>query len=607
MSCLDSAGSSLYFGDARKADLKVRLYGRSKSGATTVMMNAVTITGRLLSRAIGVVILLAATTSLWLLHAQQPAADLILTNGRIVTVDERFTIAQAVAVRADRIVAVGSNQEVGKVAGPATRRVDLGGRTVIPGLIDNHMHLLRAANTWPLELRWEGVDSRKAAIQMLRARARTVGPGAWIFNIGGWATAQFADDPRPFTLAELDAIAPDNPVALQESYYQVFLNGRALRQLGIEAGAADPAEFVKGSIVRDPNGRPTGVIRGDIAATRPVAARLPRVTPDRLEAAVSTLMQDMNRAGLTSFGVVGCDANMLEILRRWKTQDRLTVRAFCIGGAAAANPDQVDRSVAQIAQMKLFQGDSYINDVAFGESVYSPLHDPMFAVDSNPQPEQLAQWRRIAAEIARARLPLHVHAQLRGTIGAFLDQIEAVNQQYPISDLRWTLAHVNQVTAPQLDRMKKLGMFAAVHPWSVINGAIMHDAFGAGAGDMPPLATIQSSGILWGLGSDGSAANQYLPFTTLYFAVTGRMAGGRQVMRQPIAREAALIAHTRANASLLFQEKNLGSLESGRLADLVVLDRNYLTVAADQLADIKPVMTMVGGRIAYDGHVLPTR
>src|SRR5262245_12532807 len=154
-------------------------------------------TRRLPGRAIGVAVSLAATTSLWLLHAQSPAADLILTNGRIVTVDERFTIAQAVAVNADRIAAVGSNQEVGKLAGPATRRVDLGGRTVIPGLIDNHMHLLRAANTWPLELRWEGVHSRAAAIQMLRARARAVGPGAWVFNIGGWATAQFTDDAGP--------------------------------------------------------------------------------------------------------------------------------------------------------------------------------------------------------------------------------------------------------------------------------------------------------------------------------------------------------------------------------------------------------------------------
>ncbi len=526
--------------------------------------------------------------------------DLIFSNGKIVTVDDRFTIAQAVAVTGDRIVAVGSNEQISKLATPGARTIDLRGRTVIPGLIDNHLHLLRAGNTWELELRWDGVDSRKKAIDMLRARAKAVGPGGWVFNIGGWATAQFADDRKPFTLAELDAIAPDNPVALQESYYQVFLNSRALKEFGIEAGKPDPSDFIAGSILRDGAGKPTGIIRGDIAATRPVAARMPRLPPERLEASTEALIKDVNRAGLTSFGVAGCDAGVMEILRRWKAQNRLPVRVFCIGGAAAGSPDQVERSIGQIAKMKLFTGDHYIDDVVFGESVYTPLHDRMFATDSDPAPDQLAQWRRMAMEIAKARLPLHVHAELRDTIDAFLDQIEAVDKEYPIRNLRWALAHVNQINASQLERMKKLGMYAAVHPWAVINGAIMHEGFGAGANDMPPLATIQKSGITWGLGSDGTAANQYLPMTALYFAVTGRMAGGLTVMRQPIDREDALIAYTRKNAYFVFQEDNLGSIQAGKLADLVVLDRDYLTVPADQIKDIKPVMTVVGGRVVYE-------
>jgi predicted amidohydrolase YtcJ len=537
--------------------------------------------------------------------AQAPGAvgaapDLVFTNGKVVTVDDRFTIAQAVAVTGDRIVAVGSNQEITRLAGPSTRTTDLRGRTVIPGLIDNHLHLLRAGNTWELELRWDGVDSRKRAIEMLRARAKAAGPGAWVFNIGGWATAQFTDDRKPFTREELDALVPDNPVALQESYYQVFLNSRALKEFGVEAGKPDPPDFVSGSILRDRSGTPTGIIRGDIAATRPVAARMPKLPPERLEASTEALVRDMNRAGLTSVGVAGCNADVLEIMQRWKAQKRLPVRIFCIGGAAAGSPGQVDKSLAQIAQMKLFQGDHDIDHVVFGESVYTPLHDRMFATDSNPPPDQLAQWRRMAAAIAKAGLPLHVHAELRDTIDAFLDQIEAVNQEYPIRNLRWALAHVNQINAAQLERMKKLGMYAAVHPWAVINGAIMHEGFGDGANDMPPLATIQKSGITWGLGSDGTAANQYLPLTALYFAVTGRMAGGLKVMRQPVDREEALIAYTRKNAYFVFQESNLGSIQPGKLADLVVLDRDYLTVPADQIKDIRPVMTVVGGRIVYE-------
>src|SRR5258708_37603775 len=148
--------------------------------------------------------------------------------------------------------------------------------------------------------------------------------------------------------------------------------------------------------MRDAAGTPTGVIKGDIAATRPVAAKLPKVAPDQLEASSLALVKDMNRAGLTSFGVAGCNADVLEIFQKWKAQDHLNVRVFCIGGAAAGAPEQVDRSIQQIAQMKLFQGDNYIDNVLFGESVYTPLHDPMFALKSNPRPDQLALWRRLA-------------------------------------------------------------------------------------------------------------------------------------------------------------------------------------------------------------------
>ena len=549
------------------------------------------------------VLLAAIACATPMLHAQQAAPDLILPNGKIITVDERFTIAQAVAIKGDRIVAVGANQAIAQLAGPNTRRIDLMGRTVTPGLIDNHMHLLRAATTWLRELRFDGVESRKQAIDMLRARAKAVGPGEWVYNIGGWTHQQFADDPKPFTREELDQIAPNNPVSLQESYYQVFLNSPALQALGIEANKPDPQGFVQGSIMRDSGGRPTGVIRGDIPATRPVAAKLPKVAPEQLEASSRALVDDMNRAGLTAVGVPGCNADVLDIFQKWKAQGRLNIRIFCIDGTAAATPEQVDKALALIPKIKLFQGDSYIDNIFFGESVYGPLHDPMFATKSDPKPEQLEQWRRMAMEIAKAGLPLHVHAELHDTIDAFLDQIDAINKEHPIKSLRWTLAHVNQINAAQLDRMKNLGMYAAVHPWAVINGAIMHDEFGDGAYDMPPLAAIQNSGIQWGLGTDGTAANQTQPFTTLYFAVTGKMVGGRKVIRQTIGREDALIAHTRKNAYLVFQEDNLGSIQPGKLADLVVLDRDYLTVPPDQIKNIKPVMTMVGGRIVYDSNV----
>jgi predicted amidohydrolase YtcJ len=536
-------------------------------------------------------VLVGAVSSL---PAQQPAPDIVLSNGKIITVDERFSVAQAIAIRGDRILAVGSDADIGRMATPATRRIDLRGRAVIPGLIDNHMHLTRAGTTWQWEVRWDGIGSRAAALEKLRARAKTVAPGEWIYTLGGWAIEQFSDDPRPFTREELDKVVPNNPVFLQASYYEAYLNSRGLQAMGIaDSGPSND------SVVRDSAGRPTGRI-GE-AGFRGLVAKLPSSPPAAVEASTLGMIKDLNRAGLTAFGVAGCDADLIGLYKKWAAEDKLDVRTYCINGVGVGNsPDQVERALPRIAEMKLFQGDNYVDDIFYGESVYGPLHDPMFIKKSDPKPEQLALWRKIATEIARNRLPLHVHANLTDTIDAFLDQIEAINQQYPIKNLRWALAHVNQLNASHLARMRELGVYAAVHPWGVINGGINQRVFGDAALDMAPLDTIQKSGVMWGFGSDGSRANQILPFTTLYWAVTGKMVGGTRALRQPISREDALIAHTRRNAFLVFQENNLGSLQAGRLADLVVLDRDYLTIPADQIKDIQAVMTMVGGRIVYE-------
>ena len=530
----------------------------------------------------------------------RPVADLVFTNGKIITVDEKFTIAQALAIRGNRIVAVGTNQQIAQMAGTTTRRIDLRGRAVVPGLIDNHMHLLRAGTTWTREVRLDGVESRRQALDLVTARAKASPGGEWVYNIGGWSVDQFADSRSKFTREELDRIAPNNPVALQESYYRTYLNTRGLEAFGIRDGAPDPADFPKSSIVRDAAGRAAGIVEGGMGAVRAIAGKMPRVADQDLEASTLSMIRDMNRAGLTAFGVAGCDRALLPMYRKWEAQHQLNLRIFCIDGVGAGTPEQVERALPQIANIKLFQGSDFVDSVLYGESVYGPLHDPMFDSTSDPKPEQLAQWRRLATEVAKNRLPLHVHAELTHTIDAFLDQIEAVNKIYPIKNLRWMLAHFNQSNLAQLERMKRLGMYAAVHPWNVINGGIMHEIFGDDAYEQPPLATIQASGIMWGFGSDGSAANQYMPFITLNYAVTGKMASGLKVMRQTISREDALIAYTRRNAFFVFQEDNLGAIQPGKLADLVVLDRDYLTIPADQIKDIKPVLTMVDGRIVYD-------
>src|SRR5438445_13095914 len=191
---------------------------------------------------------------------------------------------------------------------------------------------------------------------------------------------------------------------------------------------------------------------------------------------------------------------------------------------------------------------------------------------------------------------------MSAAIDAFLTQYEAINKERPIKGLRWSFSHLDQITEVQLDRMKKLGMSAQIHSRPLIQGALMHKVHAEKAWEMPPFRRVQASGIFWGLGSDATAVTTSNPFYTLSLAVTGEVIGGAKVNRQTISREEALIAHTRSNAHILFQEGNLGSLAPGKYADLLVLDRDYLTVAVSQIKAIKPLLTMVGGKVVYDAR-----
>lgn len=542
-------------------------------------------------------------------HAQQPAADVILLNGKIITVDDRFTIAQAVAVRGDRIVAVGTNQDIARLAGPNTRRIDLRGKAVVPGLIDHHGHYLREGSTFQEEVRWEGIETRTRALDMLRAKAKADGPNVWLYNLMGWSLDQFTDDKRPFTREELDRVAPDNPIALQEAYYRIYLNSRALRELGINETPPDPEWMPKEQVVRDASGRPTGVILDD--GTRPVDGRLlalPR-QKEKIEASHRAMVQALNRAGLTTIGTTGCEGDggvrsagpeVKDIYRRWRDRGELTIRVFCMVAVGMGNtPEQVTQNLPKIAEIKLFQGDEYLDDIVYGEQVYGPASDNMLHVRPTQTSEDFVQWGRIAREIAKAGLPLHVHTTLEGTADGFLDQIEQINKEFPIRTLRWTTYHSDQLTRAHIERMKKLGMYVGVHMRPPTIGGIFLKIRGDRGYDNPPIQWVQNSGIMWGIGTDFNLG-PYNPFISLHYLVTGKMVGGLVVNRQPISREDALIAHTRRNAFFVFQENNIGSIQPGKLADIVVLDRDYLTIPADQIKDIKPVVTMVGGKIVHE-------
>jgi predicted amidohydrolase YtcJ len=533
--------------------------------------------------------------------AQQAAApDVILSNGKIITVDDRFSISAAVAVRGDRIVAVGTNQEIARLAGPATRRIDLRGRSVVPGLIDNHAHFQEEGAYWMLELRLDGVDSRKQALEMIRAKAKAAGRGQWVYNLGGWSPDQFADDKRPFTREELDAYSPDNPVFLQFSRAETFLNSKAIDAVGLD-------KMNQPWIMRDAKGRPTGVIGvGGNGPVRDAAkfidapngarANLPR---DVIVASSLAMMRDLNQAGLTASGG---DCVWEDLYREFQRDGRASMRFFCLrtapGGRGAGG---LEKQIAAIPTIRYHDGDEWQDHTNWGENFPGGGGDNLYVATQQPVTQDAwDQFGRFAREVAKARISAILHTQTEVAVEGKLQQLEKINQEFPLRPLRWALMHMEGVTPAQIERMKKLNMFIAVHPREMVSGGLLHRVYGDKAFAMPPLREIQDSGILWGLGTDAFEVNQFRPFQTLYWAVTGRMVGGTVVNTHTVSREAALIAHTRNNAYLFFRENDLGSIQAGRFADLVVTDRDYLTIPAEQIKDIRPVMTMVGGRIVYD-------
>ena len=524
-------------------------------------------------------------------------ADLVLVNGKIVTVDDRFSIAQALAIRGQRIVAVGTNADVEKLKGPQTRTMDLAGRTVIPGLIDNHAHWIRAAEHD--ELRFDGVTSRAQALKLLAERVQATPAGQWVVVLGGWSEEQFTDDPRGFPRDELDRIAPDNPVVVQAVYIHSYLNSAAQAALKIDAATPDPPG---GKIDKDAGGQPTGVVRG-AGGVAFVAARIPHFDEEAWLANTRKLVTYLNSLGVTAWldaGGRGMGAKHYEPYRLLAERGELNIRVFWTTIRQPRTPAEADAVIKEISEQKPFQGNDFFDQVGWGESVYAPVTTQLLRTTSNTRPEDMAQYRRIAEALAAQGLYVNSHVEMEAAIDAFLTQYEAVNKLHPIKGLRWTFSHVDQVTQAQLERMKKLGMGAQVHSRPLIQGALMHKVHGDKAWDMPPFRRIQDSGIHWGLGSDATAVTTSNPFYTLSFAVTGEMIGGRKVNRQTISREEALIAHTRSNAWFLFEEGNIGALTAGRYADLLVLDRDYLTVPEGEIKDIKPLLTMVGGKVVYE-------
>ena len=277
---------------------------------------------------------LVLLTVLASVHAQE-APDTIYINGKIVTVDDYWSIEEAVAIRGKLIQAVGSNQEIRALKGESTRVLDLQGRTVIPGLIDNHNHVVRATEYWPNDARLDGVTSRSKALQILKAKADILPAGEWLMSLGGWAESQFSDSRRDFTLAELDAISSDRPVFLQSVYDHAYGNTAWFNVMGFPLNASKQEQKeltgLASFVARDDQGKASGRLNGGFPMITQAIARFPAVPATKQAAAIKTAMTFLNSIGLTAIfdpGGVGIKQESYERIRQISVSEGISVRVF---------------------------------------------------------------------------------------------------------------------------------------------------------------------------------------------------------------------------------------------------------------------------------------
>jgi len=503
-------------------------------------------------------------------------AGLVLVNGKIVTVDERFSIVAAVAIDGGRVTATGASTDVLAGAGPGAEVVDLGGRTVIPGLIDNHNHFVRAAER--AEVRLEGVRSRAAALGALRLGGAVLPPGQWLLTLGGWHEEQWAGDRHELTRNELDAVAGGRPAFIQAQYDHAVVNSAWLDAMDVPADAAV---------------RATGRVGGGIIALNRAAAGFPP-PPDR-EAAVRAAMCWYNSLGLTTVfdpGGVGVTETSYDVIRAMAARGELTLRLVTTLGDDTGGRDAAWATALaeRIRRARPFDGDLWYDRVAVGEIYYAPFHWDHAGSPPNPSEADIAAAQEILRAAAGAGWPVQTHSVTTRGLELVFDAYEEANLHRPIRPLRWSVTHAEGITAAHLERARRLGVTVQLRSQGVIR---------AGRSAPAPLRLLRDSGVSWGLGTDGTRAAQVNPFITLWWAVTGRSLGGELVLDEPLSREDALIAHTRSNAFLMFRENDLGSIRPGLLADMLVLDRDYLTVPVDEITDITPVATLVSGRVVH--------
>jgi predicted amidohydrolase YtcJ len=531
--------------------------------------------------------------------------DVILHRGRISTLNRAAPSATAVAIQGHRFMAVGSESEVLPLAAASTRVIDLKDRVVLPGLIDNHLHLIRGGLNFNLELRWDGVRSLADAMAMLRRQVAVTPPPQWVRVVGGFTEHQFVEKRLP-TIEELNAAAPETPVFLLHLYDRALLNGAALRVVGYTRDTPDPPG---GEITRDARGNPTGLLlaRPNAAILYATLARGPKLPFEYQLNSTRHFMRELNRLGVTGAIDAGGGAqNYPEdyaVIRKLAAEEQLTVRiAYNLFTQKPGGERDDFLNWTRTSQYR--QGNEYFRHNGGGEMlVYSAADFEDFRVPRPDMPTSMeTELYDVVKVLAANRWPWRMHATYEETISRALGVFERVNSEIPLRGLNWFIDHAETISEHSIERIMRLGGGIAVQHRMAYQGEYFVERYGAAAAaSTPPVAKMLAMGARVSAGTDATRVASYNPWVSLAWLTTGRTVGGLRIYPESncLDRETALRMWTENVVWFSNEEGTKGRIESGQLADLLVPDRDYFSCPDEEISDISSELTMVGGKILY--------
>jgi hypothetical protein len=537
--------------------------------------------------------------------AQPDAPDLILHSGLFTTLDRSNPTANAVAIKNGVFTAVGRTEEIMPLADRSTRTVDLQGQRVLPGLIDNHLHIIRGGLNYNLELRWDGVRSLANAMAMLKRQVAVTPPPQWVRVVGGFTAHQFAEKRLP-TIEELNAVAPDTPVFLLHLYDRAFLNAAALRAVGYTKDTPEPPA---GEIVRDGKGNPTGLLlaKPNAAILYATLALGPKLPLDYQINSTRHFMRELNRLGLTgAIDAGGGYQNYPEdyaVIQKLDDEGQLTVRLAYNLFTQKPKGEKAD-FLNWTKTSKYKQGNDYFRHNGGGEMLVFSAAD--FEDFRQPRPDMPPEMEPELDEVVRIlatnRWPWRLHATYDETISRALDVFERVNQDIPLDGLNWFFDHAETISDESIDRIAALGGGIAVQHRMAYQGEYFVERYGFGAAEAtPPIKRIMNAGVKTSAGTDATRVSSYNPWVSLAWLVTGKTVAGFRLYppRNCLDRETALRMWTENVTWFSNEEGKKGRIQVGQFADLMVPDRDYFSCAEDEIADTTSLLTMVGGKIVY--------